>query len=171
MKMIELITLLATGKEIDVEFAKRISDAETYAEPGMRATVVSITPDVDNVLKLKVNYQKFETFNEAFESHNYWGVVSKGQDPSAAEYTARETGWYKVEEQIYLMADDEVEDFMTIISFESFDLYDEWRSSNTDQTYVSWLESQVRELKQGSNAATILSSSIPNGVLNEHSVI
>lgn len=141
MKMRDLIAFLASRGHVDVEFTSKTHDLETYAEPCMRATLKGVRDDHDGVLRLQISYEKYDEYNEQFESHNYWGVLSKGQDPAAAQYTARETGWYKVEDHIYVMDTDEVSKYMVILNPNP--LYDEWAAGLKEVSYVQWLENLV----------------------------
>lgn len=143
MKMRDLIGLIASRGHVDVEFTSKIHDLETYAEPCMRATLKGVRDDHDGVLRLQVSYEKYDEYNKQFESHNYWGVLSKGQEPSAAQYTARETGWYKVEDHIYVMDTDDVSTYLVIL--DSTPLYDAWVANNNGLSYVAWLEKLVNE--------------------------
>lgn len=155
MKMSELKTLMQTGKGVDVEFAKGVEDLEGYPERGMRATVVAVSePCADDVMKVRVSFKKYDEFNKAFEARNYWGVLSKDQDPSSSNYTARETGWYKVEEDIYVMADDDVEKYMTVLS--PCEMFETWNASLKEVSYVTWLENRVRLLESQINSVDSL---------------
>lgn len=142
MVMRDLITMLQSGKEVDVEFTRGVEDLEGYPEPGMRATIVGAVVQHDDVMKLRVTYEKYDEFNKAFESHNYWGVLSKGQDPASATYTARETGWYTVKDDLYVVADDDVSRVMTIINRN--ELFEAWNNGPKEVSYVAWLEDLVR---------------------------
>lgn len=160
MKMSELKTLLQTGKDVDVEFTKDVEDLEGYAEPGMRATIISVSPvGQDDVMKIRVSYKKYDDFNRAFEAHNYWGRLSLDQDPSAAAYTARETGWYKEEEDIYVMADDVLK-YMTVL--EPNEMFDTWNASLKQVSYVTWLENRIRLLEKQLNSVDSLTQLYDN---------
>ena len=143
MVMRDLIQLIAVRGSIDVEFTKGVEDMEGYPELGMRATILNAVDQHDDVMKIRVSYEKYDEFNKQFEGHNYWGVERNGQDPASATYTARETGWYKVEEDLYVMADDDVSRTMTLLS--NSNLYDTWNNGNKELSYVLWLEALVTE--------------------------
>lgn len=161
MKMSDINTLFQSGKDVDVEFTKNILDLEGYPEPGMRATIIAVTTGgQDDVVKVRVSYEKYDDFNQQFESHNYWGVLARDQDPSAAEYTARETGWYKVEDVIYVMADDDVSNYMTIL--EPNEMFETWNASLKEVSYVTWLENRVRLLEKQLNSVDSLTQLYDN---------
>lgn len=122
-----------------VEFTKGVGDLECYPEKGMRATIVGILEDSDrDVLKLRVSYEKFDEFNKAFESHNYFDRAGQ------PVLTAREAGYYHVEETIYVMADDDVDKYMKILSNGSSSLYDAYVAAKPDISYTLWLENLVQ---------------------------
>lgn len=161
MKMSELKTLLQTGKDVDVEFVKGIEDLEGYPETGMRATIIGVpAPGADDVMKIRVSFKKYDEFNKAFEARNYWGALSKDQDPSSSNYTARETGWYKVEEDIYVMAEDDVEKYMTIL--DRNETFETWNASLKQVSYVAWLENRVHLLEEQINSVDHLTQSYDN---------
>ena len=164
MKMSDLKSMLSTGKTVDIEFKKGIEDIEGYTEPGMRATILAVVDSDEDVVKMRISYQKYDEYNKVFESRNYWGRLSNDQDPSSSNYTARETGWYEVEDVMYLMADDEVEKYMTII--EPTEMFETWNASLKEVSYVTWLENRVRLLEKQLNSVDSLTQSYDNGHIN-----
>lgn len=144
--MSDLVTMLQTGKDVDVEFTKDIVNLECYPEAGMRATLLAVAQNANgDVLKVRLSYKKYDNFNKAFESRNYWGRLSNDQDPSSSDYTARETGNYTVEDEIFVMADDDVAEFMTVMT--QHELFTEWETGTKEVSYVAWLEDRVRQLE------------------------
>ena len=127
---------------------------EAYPEGNMRATIVRIEPDQDSnidpdqqVWKITFDYSKFDSHNQNFESANYYGVSSKGQDRTPT-YTARETGWYTPVENIYMAAPNAQgqklwDPYFKILAAEKSKLAELYASESQDMTYVDWLESKI----------------------------
>lgn len=132
---------------VDIEFTAGAHDLESYPEPKMRATLLFVKDDHhdDDVMKIRVSYKKFDEYNKAFESHNYWGRIALGQDERSASYTARETGWYEVEEDLYVMATDDISKVLTILDNGPNKLYEAYQADPKGLSYVQWLESLVQE--------------------------
>lgn len=131
--------MLARGP-VTVEFVHGIEDLECYPEKGMRATIISIADDRDHdVMKMRVSYEKFDEFNKAFESHNYFDRAGQ------PVLTAREANYYTVEETIYVMASDDINKYMQILSESSTALYDAYRLEAPSISYTLWLENLVQQ--------------------------
>lgn len=137
MKMRDLITLLETGKEVDVEFVKGVEDLECYPEPGMRATIMEARLKHDDVLELRVSYLKYDDFNIRFESSNYY------DGDHQPVLTAREAGYYSLKESLYVMADDDVSKIMTLLNHN--ELFESWFNGPKEVSYVTWLENLVQQ--------------------------
>ena len=158
MKMRDLITMLQSGKEVDVEFVKGVEDLECYPETGMRATITGVIPKHDDVLELRVSYLKYDDFNIKFESSNYY---DSNQQPVL---TAREAGYYSLKESIFVMADDDVEKYMTLLT--PNEMFDTWNASLKEVSYVAWLENRVRQLEEHINSVDHLTQTYDNGHIN-----
>lgn len=65
-----------------------VEDLESYAEPGMRATLTGGKMSHETLI-LDVNYAPFDEFNRAFEPKNYY------DKSGAPTLTAREANPYK----------------------------------------------------------------------------
>jgi hypothetical protein len=141
-----------------VEFKDEIADQEAYPEGGMRATIVSITPDKWNkpghtdheqVWMITFDYSKFDEYNKGFESSNYYN--SNGD----AVATARETGFYEVREQIYFPGPSWNgatiwNNFFTIADTDRIKLVMEYSESGVADkgvSYSTWLEDKVLNAK------------------------
>jgi hypothetical protein len=83
-----------------IVFKDAIHDHEVYTEPHMKATVVSVAKQDEDLFKITVNYSLFEEHNKTFESSNYY---DKNGTP---RLTAREAGFYNVCETIYFDSPD-----------------------------------------------------------------
>lgn len=140
MKFSELRQLIEDRGAVNVTCMKGIDDLETYAEPGMRLTITGGDEQHDGVLKLRVSYEDFDEFNKQFESANYF---DGNRQPVL---TAREAGFYKVKDTIYVMADDEFERFFSTL--DSTKLYDQYKAERSNIPYVQWLENKVEQLSK-----------------------
>lgn len=124
---------------VNVEFVRGVVDLECYPEKGMRATILSILENSDkDILKLRVSYEKFDEFNKAFESYNYFDKAGK------PTLNARAAGYYNIEETIYVMAGDKVETYMRVLNDNSTALYDAYRLEAPAISYTLWLENLVQ---------------------------
>lgn len=147
MNFRNIAELVNTGKPVDVEFKEKIEDLESYPEKGMRATVTGAVIDHeeydgDAVIRLFVDYSKFDAENASLEAHNYY---DKNGEPTL---TAREAGWYKIKDTLYVMANDDAEAYLTILAKQTTELFEEYKASNSTLSYVAWLESKVLFFQQ-----------------------
>lgn len=70
----------------DIEFTDEAGEWDGYEEEGMRATVTGVRENHDMVY-LDIDYTKFDEYNKAYESANYY---DKDNHPTR---TAREAGF------------------------------------------------------------------------------
>lgn len=140
MKFADLMARLGEMKSrgpVHVEFINDVSVLESYPEKGMRGTIIDIVENETDVLRMVVDYSDFDEYNKAFESHDYFNDAGK---PCL---TAREAGYYHVEETIYVMAGDNISNYIAIIGDERTNLYTRYLETGTEQPYVQWLEELV----------------------------
>lgn len=141
--------LKQTGRAVTVEFVKpaegrartylSVDDLEGYAEAGMRAT---LRPDhlqaSEDMAVFQVDYAPFDEYNQAFESANYY---DKQQKPCL---TARQAGFYKPQETLYLTASQPIGTILNVIEDgPTLALYEAWKAQNGGDTYVAFLEKRV----------------------------
>ncbi len=138
MKAADLVELVRNGVRPVVVFSKSIEDAETYPEPGMRARVTGVlSVDADeDLLKIAVDYGEFDSFNRPFESANYY---DKQGNPTL---TAREAGYYKPNDTLYLSLSEEIGCFRVVEDARTA-LYQTYLDGGGSGTYLEWLENQV----------------------------
>ncbi|MBW6122587.1 hypothetical protein KZ843_06730 [Pseudomonas aeruginosa] len=135
MNVQNLQEMLAAGP-VAIEFAAGAEDLEAYVDPMMRAHLVSVRVDPDDVAVLKVDYSAYDEYNKAFEKANYY---DKNGNPTL---TARESGDYDVQENLYVSASEELDHIFTALPSISTQLLEEFKASG--QTgYVRWLEEQL----------------------------
>lgn len=135
MKFKELFALAASGATVTVECREGVLRWEgCYPNPGIRFDVESgkITePDVGQML---VSYSNFDEFNKAFESHDY------GKN----NLTAREAGYYKLRESIYVDPEEDISEYLEIVGDERKRLLLRYAAlPEPKPSYVGWLESLV----------------------------
>jgi len=136
-RMIDVARAVGSGLRPVVTFKDGIAEKESYPEAGMRARLLSVSNQSDGILKIKFSYAEFDEFNKQFESANYYG---QDQLPNK---TARETGYYHVEEAIYFDGDELSSRFFDIENNERVALHDEFRAAAPSVNYVQWLEDQL----------------------------
>lgn len=128
---------LLVGGPLAVEFGVGVEDLESYPEPKMRAHLVAIDLQRDDVAVLKVDYSAFDEYNKAFEQANYYDQQG---NPTL---TAREAGHYEPQDDLYVMASDDLQlRTLTVLPNKSLALIDEFKSSG-HASYVRWLEEQL----------------------------
>lgn len=131
----EFALMVADGVHPVVTFGKGIDDLESYPESGMRARVVGVDLSDCDVYKLKVDYSEFDDFNKQFESANYYD--KSGQ----ATLNAREAGYYKVEDVLYV--DPGIETPWVVEEADRLKVFARFKQEGVGLTYVQWLEDQV----------------------------
>jgi hypothetical protein len=132
----ELKHLLAAGPLV-IEFGPKVETLETYPDAKMRAHLVAVHLKHDDVAVLSVDYSAFDEHNKALEQSNYY---DKHGQPTL---TAREAGQYKPQEDLYVTADDDLEEgILSLVPSSSLALYKEFQSSG-QASYVGWLEQQL----------------------------
>lgn len=135
MNALDLKEMLAAGP-VAIEFKECAEDLEAYVEPKMRAHVISVKVGPDDIAVLKVDYSAYDEFNKAFETANYF---DKNGNPTL---TARESGDYNLQEDLYVSASEELDPILTALPSVSAHLLDEYRASG-QSSYVRWLEEQL----------------------------
>lgn len=138
---------LVSGRPLAVEFGPRIEEQEAYTESGMRAHILDYGVEHGDVLKVKVSYELFEEFNQAFEKANYF---DKNGNPTL---TARQAGQYQVTETLYMSPDEPVDGYLTPIEPE-LGLLQEWQASGSKESYVSFLENRIKALSAEAEPAS-----------------
>jgi hypothetical protein len=99
--------------------------------------------DHDHVIKLTVDVGEFDRYNRQFESSNYY---DKSGNP---KLTAREAGYYKPVDSMYLDSNEDVDRFFQIEDDAALNLFREHQESGSSESYVKWLEAQVINLRNG----------------------
>lgn len=128
---------LLVGGPLAIELGAGVVELEAYAEPKMRAHLVAVELQRDDIAVLKVDYSAFEDFNKTFEQANYYDAQG---NPTL---TAREAGQYEPKEDLYVMASDDLESkILAILPSVSLALIDEFKGSG-HANYVRWLEEQL----------------------------
>lgn len=135
MKVQNLQELLAAGP-VAIEFGDGVEELEAYVEPKMRAHLVSVKVMPDDIAVLKVDYSAYDDFNKAFEQANYYDANG------APTLTARESGNYDIQEDLYVMASEDVDHILSVLPSFSTQLLDEFNASG-QSGYMRWLEEQL----------------------------
>lgn len=132
----DLKDLLVRGP-LAIELGEAVVELEAYAEPRMRAHLIAVELQRDDVAVLKVDYSAFEDFNKVFEQANYYDAQG---NPTL---TAREAGQYQSKEDLYVKASDDLDSkILAILPSVSLALIDEFKGSGL-ANYVRWLEEQL----------------------------
>ena len=128
------------GQPFAIEFQEGIESLEGYADRGMRAHVTSFQSFGDGVVKVHVDFSVFDEFNKAIEKPNYF------DKNGAATLTAREAGQYQSTDILFMDEGDTPAQFFALLNPQNV-LVDEWRQSQTTDSYVTFLENQLAELR------------------------
>lgn len=133
-----------------ITFKKAIEDAEEYAEPGMRASIVDIQQDMrhahcvpaEQIWTITFSFAGFDDINKPFETANYY---DKNGNPCL---TAREAGQYKEVDTYYLPGPDGWSDYFSSAEEDpGLTLADEYRSAGHSLPYIAWLEQEIMRLR------------------------
>ena len=124
----------------DITFLKKVEEYDWYAEDGMRGTVTDVSWEDESdpnhpVFKLTISFAKFDEYNRARESTNYY------DDNGEACLTAREANMYREEDHLYVS--NEWQEHFNILGEKDkalFRFYQTDKEANPDLTYVAWLE-------------------------------
>jgi len=127
---------LLVGGPLPIELEKGVLELEVYAEPKMRAHLLAVVLERDDIAILKLDYSAFDEFNKAFEQSNYY---DKEGNPTL---TAREAGSYQPQEDLYVMASDDLSSMLSLLPGSSIVLFNEFKTSG-QLNYVRWLEDQL----------------------------
>jgi hypothetical protein len=130
----ELKQLLTAGPVV-IEFGPKIEELETYAEPKMRAHLVSVSMSEADIAILTVDYTAFEELNKTLELANYYDKHGN------AVLTAREAGQYTPQEDLYVDWSD-LDGILSALPTATHGLFEEFKSSG-QESYVNWLEEQL----------------------------
>jgi hypothetical protein len=135
MKTSELKQLLVTGP-LAIEFGVEAEVLEGYVERGMRATLIGVTLESDDVTKITVDYTAFEEHNIPLEQANYYD--RRGYPI----LTARQAKQYSVKEDYFLSSTESIDSILTLLGEAESELIREFRNSGA-KSYVCWLEEQL----------------------------
>jgi hypothetical protein len=128
-----------------IQFTSKIEDMEAYPEKGMRARIVSISPDKvkssdlrDHVYKIVFDYTEFDQFNATLEASNYY------DRNGVACLTARQANMYEPQETIYFGSPElwPFEDYFILLNDRQCNLIARFKESG-EPNYVEWLENQI----------------------------
>lgn len=137
----ELATLVMDGIRPVVTFAKPVEDQESYLEGGMRGRLVGVLRDEEEYISLAVDLTEFDEFNKQYEKANYY------DKSGVARLTAREAGFYKPSESVYVGPNDDVE-VLVIEDAEALLLYKRYQADGGGKSYVQWLEQMIVTLER-----------------------
>lgn len=118
-----------------VQLSKLIEECEGYAEEGMRARVIKVDVEDEDVFCVTLDFSDFDEYNRQFESSNYY---DKAGSPTL---TAREAGQYKQQED-YCFGLDALEQLQLVPEART-NLLARWRNEAPTKSYVEWLEDVV----------------------------
>jgi hypothetical protein len=140
----QLKEIMGSDSRICATCKTQVEDLESYAEGGMRTTIIGLRQmnHDPEVMTIQVDYSEFDEYNKKFESANYYDKNGE------ATMTAREKGQYKVKDELYVMADGLVGEFFAFSSNDQFSIFTEFANdANSGESYVSWLENTVLKLR------------------------
>lgn len=122
-----------------IQFGPRSEELEDYCEDKIRAKVLSVKKDGNDVFKMKVDYGIFSDYNMNHETHNYY---NRNHEPILS---ARQAGFYKDIDEIYLPLPEEVDwsRYFQLIDQKTNNIISAYlMTAKEDQSYIDWLEEQ-----------------------------
>ncbi len=144
----ELAALVMDGICPVVTFTKRVEDQESYLEGGMRGRLIAVMRNEEEYISLAVDLTEFDDFNRQYEKANYY------DKSGVARLTAREAGFYKPVESVYVGPADEV-DVLQIEDAASLKLYERYQADSDGKSYVQWLEQKLVVLERTADTAPL----------------
>lgn len=146
MKFINLRDKVKQGYHPVVRFKKRIENMETYFEADMMARVINIFNEMEDHFGIVFTVEAHDDYNKDFETANYYDNTGN------ACLTAREADMHPnrnhMNEDVYFMNDDRVEDWFEIVSDDGTELFSQYESMpRAGMSYVQWLETRVKQLE------------------------
>lgn len=138
----DLLKLINSGIQPIIEFTEEAEFVEYDVDKDMQCKIVSCSePDRHGTILLKCDLNGFEEYNKTFAKCNWF---DENRNPRLTWF---ESGYYPKDGiyKFYIDADYEITTFKIV---EENKLYNEYKQSETDKTYVRWLESLVEELRE-----------------------
>jgi hypothetical protein len=135
----QLLQMVKAGFKPTITFTAACEELESYADPGMKALVISGVEQVqDDILKILVDYTPFDAHNQAIELPNYY---DKDQQPTL---TARQANFYRPQEDFYLDLSGKGAAMFTIDGEDRRELYRQYEAQTAGKIqYLTWLEDQI----------------------------
>lgn len=115
---------------------------EVGLESGCKAHVISFTDSGDNCYCLTLDFTEFEEDNKKFMPKEWYGDYSSDE-----KFYWYDTKYYPKNRQIDLYVDKDDKWDSGLDLFEKSELYIEWENSETNFTYIKYLELMVDILK------------------------
>lgn len=112
---LDLLNQIDEFRGLDIEFKKEAEDFEGYTEEHIRGTIVNAYKKYGDTIVLVVSFEKFDEDNRQHETANYYG-------PNGSTLTARQAGYYKVQEEIYIAEELELSGYFSLLNSGYFSL-------------------------------------------------
>lgn len=136
----ELLKLTNGNPHPIVELLPAIEKNEINPMPGMRAKLLSITPEIEDgkiiYYEAVLDFNGFEEYNKQFDKPVFYNKKGEAKD------TWHESLYYPEDgrETVFI---DPADDVINIVSNTVFDKYIE---SGSDKTYISWMEETLTKI-------------------------
>ncbi len=134
MTINDFANLVLDGIHPVIEFKKGIEDIEGYAEPGIRARVNGAEIKCDELADFSLDFCEFDEFNKSFETANYY------DKDGVSRLTARQAGYYAPQDSYAFDLKGNADLYFEVVEDTSLKLYERYKKSGTDESYVQWLE-------------------------------
>lgn len=134
----DIVKMLDAGIKPVVNFNDTFEHG-SYAEKGMRARVLKYTNKHDEVVYLHFDFDEFQAINTPLETYNFY---DSNRIPCLS---ARQTGVLKNGVEEVCVGLDYVNHEFSLA--ENTALFFEYKSLESNQAYVTWLEQQVAALR------------------------
>jgi len=135
----QLLQMVKAGLKPQITFTDACEELEGYADPGMKAIVISAFEQADEEgLQIVVDYEPFDAHNQAIELPNYF---DKAGNPTL---TARQANFYRPQENYFLDLSGKGEAMFTIDGADRRELFARYEAQTGRKIqYITWLEDQV----------------------------
>lgn len=133
----EIYNQVSQGSNPVVRFTACVADSDSQYEVGMLGNIISASTDSNEIVWFVISEAGFREFNIKQELPIWY----KSPD-SDEQVCKRELGGRKMQDKVPEDMDDDVCNF-EIVESENNKLFEEFLSTDTETSYVSWLEDKI----------------------------
>lgn len=143
MKSKGIKELVDNGKIIPIEFTETVKDLEIRYDGGMKAYIVKAIQENEDTIIFKTEERDFAEYNKSIE-RPVWMNNKSGQ--FELKWSELEQKITEFDFEIWEATNEETFNFK-LLNEETYALYLQYKSEESNLSYVQWLENKVIELQ------------------------